>query len=99
MEPAVIYARLWKASQLATSSHFFPAMVKMAAIASGKEYTEHLLNTVAQNTTIVDAITLPVGESVDTAILALMSQSPEMGEAVDTAILNAVQAYVPPAVS
>lgn len=99
MEPDIIYADLWKASQLVTNSHFFPAMVRVAAVGAGKEYTEHLLYTVAQKPSIVGAIGLRVGESIDTAILNLMTESPEMGEAIDTVIRNAVTAYVPPASS
>ena len=96
---ANIEARLWKSSQLVLASTYFPPMVRMAAAKLGKPYSQDMLEKIAATETIVDALTLPVGDSIDTAILVLMSKDVNTGAAVDAAILSAVQAYVPPAVS
>lgn len=91
---ANIEARLWKSSQLVLASTYFPPMVRMAAAKLNKPFSQDMLEKVAATEAIVDALTLPVGETIDTAILVLMTTSPAAGVAVDNAILAAVQAYV-----
>ncbi|QUC01230.1 hypothetical protein [Cellulosimicrobium cellulans] len=89
-----ITSRLWKAGLLALNSTYFPRLVQIAAWHAGKEYTDDLLRKVAADQTLLDAIAITNGDSVDDVLSSLAVTD---GPALDAAIVAAVAAYNPSA--
>lgn len=96
MDPAdEITSLLWKAALLARESTYFPRLVETAANQLGKDYSDHMLRTVAAEPSILAALHLPVGEGVD-AVLTTLATDAEAGAAMDVLIMAAVAAYEEP---
>lgn len=93
-EPVLITSQLWKSARLA-ESNYLPQMVRAAAYATGKTYTQDMTNFVASYPQIVGAIALPVNEGMD-AVLAQFATDPVHGATMDQLIIEAVNAYQPP---
>ena len=88
-----IYSNLWKAAQLATQSSYFPVMVRAACLHVGVEYSSEILQRVVVQPNVINGISLQADESIDTALMTLMTD-PTTGPGVDTVIIAAVEAAV-----
>ena len=88
-----IYSNLWKAAQLATQSSYFPVMVRAACLHVGVDYDQEILQRVVVQPNVMNGISLQADESIDTALMALMTD-PTTGPGVDAVIVAAVEAAV-----
>lgn len=83
---------LWTSSQLAWSSTFFPSMVRAAAVIADVPYTQELVEYVATNPTISEAVHMGPSESVDAAILRIMTD-PTLANQFDQGIRHVVGSF------
>lgn len=90
---ALIHSRLLKSAAFVESSHF-QQMVRSAASGVGIEYTHGLLEQVAADTDLMDAVALPVVEGMD-ATLKSMCEDPTSAAELDGLVIAAVTAYTP----
>lgn len=94
MATAAITSKLYVYLQLVSVSSYFPLLVRGAAIFRGKTYDQKMLEFVAGQATVLQAINLTITDgkvsAVDSVIEGLLGST---GAAVDAVILAAVDAY------
>lgn len=86
----LITSRLWKTGELVGNSLHFPQVVRTAAWSVGIQYSEDLLQFVAADHALVDAIPADTVDGIDAILSAFAVES---GNLLDTLVVDAVEAY------